>query len=175
LVWWYVLPVPSDSIGRAESNGVCGSPVSESSRLVALAEPANITLDQWEAGLELLTTWLPRPARNGSLVADEASVAGLVCLGYQFHPAGKPETLRVEHLRILKTPTLIVQSERDAFGSQGEVATFDLSPAIRFHWLLDSDHRFKPRKSSGRPEHQTWEEGVGAISQFDICLRRGAS
>jgi predicted alpha/beta-hydrolase family hydrolase len=32
--------------------------------------------------------------RVASLVADEASVAGLVCLGYPFHPVGKPDRLR---------------------------------------------------------------------------------
>jgi len=47
--------------------------------------------------------------RIASLIADEAEVAGLVCLGYPFHPVGKPDRLRVEHLEAIKTPTLIVQ------------------------------------------------------------------
>src|SRR5262245_59744759 len=42
--------------------------------------------------------------RIASMVADEAGVAGLICLGYPFHPVGKPEKLRVEHLRSIKTP-----------------------------------------------------------------------
>ena len=37
--------------------------------------------------------------RMASLVADEANVRGLVCLGYPFHPVGKPERLRTKHLR----------------------------------------------------------------------------
>ena len=55
----------------------------------------------------------------------------LVCLGYPFHAAGKPEKPRVEHLAALRTPTLIVQGERDALGSRERVAGFSLSPAIR--------------------------------------------
>src|SRR5689334_2747204 len=51
--------------------------------------------------------------RIASLVADAAHVAGLVCLGYPFHPTGKPAKLRVAHLPTLATPTLIVQGERD--------------------------------------------------------------
>ena len=39
-----------------------------------------------------------------SMVADDAGVAGLVCLGYPFHPPGKPDKLRVEHLEALRTP-----------------------------------------------------------------------
>jgi len=45
--------------------------------------------------------------RMASLIADERGVAGLVCLGYPFHPPGKPDRLRTEHLRDLRTPTLI--------------------------------------------------------------------
>ena len=68
--------------------------------------------------------------RIASLVADEAGVAGLICLGYPFHPAGKPDQLRVEHLRTIKTPTLIVQGERDLFGSRDEVGSYSLAPAV---------------------------------------------
>jgi len=35
--------------------------------------------------------------RIASLIADEAGVAGLICLGYPFHPTGKSDRLRVEH------------------------------------------------------------------------------
>ena len=82
--------------------------------------------------------------RIASLVADEAEVAGLVCLGYPFQPVGKPDRLRVEHLRMIKTPTLILQGERDAFGTREKVAGYKLSPAIRVSWLIDGDHSFKP-------------------------------
>ncbi len=51
-----------------------------------------------------------------------APVHGLVLLGYPLHPPGRPETLRVEHLPRLETPTLVVQGERDEFGSPAEVA-----------------------------------------------------
>jgi len=84
--------------------------------------------------------------RIASLVADEAQVVGLVCLGYPFHPVGKPNRLRVEHLRTIKTPMLILQGERDPFGSREEVAEYKLSPAIRVAWVEDGDHSFKPRK-----------------------------
>ena len=42
--------------------------------------------------------------RIASMVADEAGVAGLLCLGYPFHPPGQPAKLRVAHLEHLKTP-----------------------------------------------------------------------
>ena len=44
--------------------------------------------------------------RIASMVADDAAVLGVVCLGYPFHPPGKPEKTRTSHLENLRTPTL---------------------------------------------------------------------
>jgi uncharacterized protein len=78
---------------------------------------------------------------------DAGRIAGLVCLGYPFHPPGRPTQLRTAHLKGLKTPTLIVQGTRDEFGVPDEVATYDLSPSIELLWLEDGDHDLKPRKA----------------------------
>jgi uncharacterized protein len=104
--------------------------------------------------------------RIASLIADDAGVAGLLCLGYPFHPTGKPEKLRVEHLRTIKTTTLILQGERDSFGSREEVPKYKLSRAIKVTWLKDGDHSFKPRKSSGRTEDENWTQAVDEIERF---------
>lgn len=104
--------------------------------------------------------------RIASLVADEAGVAGLVCLGYPFHPIGKPETLRTAHLATLRTPALFLQGTRDAMGSRDDVAGYELSPAIRMHWLEGGDHSFKPPKGSGRTEAQNVAEAVAVAAAF---------
>ncbi len=104
--------------------------------------------------------------RIASLIADQAGVHGLICLGYPFHPVGKPNQLRVEHLRTIKTPTLIVQGERDPFGNRQEVAGYQLSSAIQIHWVEDGDHSFIPRKKSGRTKQQNWEAALGVIESF---------
>ncbi len=109
--------------------------------------------------------------RIASLIADEAHVAGLVCLGYPFHPPGKPQVLRTKHLRDIQTPTLIVQGERDALGNRQDVAGYELSKSIRIHWLGDGDHSFKPRKASGRSERQNWQEGVQTVAAFVHALK----
>ena len=85
--------------------------------------------------------------RIASMIADEMQSAGLLCLGYPFHPVGKPEQTRTEHLERLCTPTLIVQGSRDPFGTREEVSTFALSPAIRIAWMEDGDHDLRPRKN----------------------------
>ena len=104
--------------------------------------------------------------RIASLVADEASIGGLICLGYPFHPPGKPDNLRVEHLHALRTPTLILQGERDPFGNREDVKNYRLSRSITFQWLPDGEHNFKPRKDSGRTESENWDEAVESMAEF---------
>ncbi len=104
--------------------------------------------------------------RMASMVADESGVAGLVCLGYPFHPTGKPEKLRVATLVALKTPTLIVQGTRDPFGNEAEVQRYPLSPAVSMHWIEDGDHNLAPRKSTGRSVARTWTEAISAVGDF---------
>ncbi len=67
------------------------------------------------------------------LAADEEppEISALVCLGYPFHPAGKPDRLRTEHLGELSPPSLIVQGERDALGNRDEVEGYTLSKNIQ--------------------------------------------
>jgi predicted alpha/beta-hydrolase family hydrolase len=104
--------------------------------------------------------------RMASLVADETGVRGLVCLGFPFHAPGKPATERIGHMANLVTPTLILQGERDTLGNAGEVAGYDLSGAVRVHWLADGDHGFKPRRASGLTERQNWDEAMAEIAKF---------
>lgn len=105
--------------------------------------------------------------RVASLVADDLGVAGLVCLGYPFHPPEKPEQLRTAHLEHLRTPTLICQGTRDPFGTREEVAGYDLSPAIDILWLEDGEHDLRPRKAiSGRTFAQNLAETADAVAAF---------
>jgi hypothetical protein len=104
--------------------------------------------------------------RIASLIADDAGVAGLVCLGYPFHPPGKPERPRIDHLLSLRTPTLICQGERDPFGHRAEVQEYALSEQIAFEWIGDGEHSFKPRKASGRDWEQNLDAAATAIKRF---------
>ncbi|MBP1848228.1 putative alpha/beta-hydrolase family hydrolase [Rhizobium petrolearium] len=88
--------------------------------------------------------------RVASMIADElyaeGKIAGLLCLGYPFHPPAKPEQLRTQHLKALNTPALICQGTRDEFGTREEVSGYELSDRIEILWLEDGDHDLKPRK-----------------------------
>lgn len=104
--------------------------------------------------------------RMASLIVEQHSIAGLICLGYPFHPTGKPEKLRTEHLQALQTPTLILQGERDTLGNTEEVPLYPLSGSIEVHWLPDGDHSFKPRKKSGYTLEGNMQLATARIAEF---------
>lgn len=104
--------------------------------------------------------------RMASLVADELGADALVCLGYPFYAAGKPEKPRVEHLQALKTPTLIVQGERDALGNLEIVSQYELSQRITIEWLSAADHDLKPLRSSGFTHEQHLSSARMSVEQF---------
>jgi len=108
--------------------------------------------------------------RIASMIADEVDAAGLVCLGYPFHPPGKPEKLRTKHLIELQTEALFCQGERDTFGMRTEVDGYSLSPHIRFSWAIDGDHSFKPRKKSGRTLKDNLDNAITDIADFMVSL-----
>jgi predicted alpha/beta-hydrolase family hydrolase len=109
--------------------------------------------------------------RIASLIADEAEARGLVCLGYPFHPPGRPERLRVEHLRALRTPTLIIQGARDSLGSRDEAAGYEFSRHVRIKWIEEGDHSFRPPKRSGRTEQLNMAEAIALVSDFISRMR----
>ena len=104
--------------------------------------------------------------RMASLLAAEDGARGLVCLGYPFHPPGKPDRTRVEHLAGLAVPALIVQGTRDPFGTTTDVAGYRLSPAVSIAWIDDGDHDLKPRRSSGRDHGAALDEAAVAVDGF---------
>jgi uncharacterized protein len=125
-------------------------------------------------GAPLLIGGKSMGGRVASLVADElysaGRIAGLVCLGYPFHPPKKPDQLRTAHLVGLRCPTLIVQGDRDPFGPRSEVEALSLSPAIRLHWAGDGDHDLGPRGNSGFTRKGNLAAAADAIAAFAESL-----
>lgn len=108
--------------------------------------------------------------RVASMLADELyeanKISGLVCLGYPFHAPGTPDKLRTEHLKALRCPALIVQGERDPFGSRSEIEEISLSKQIAFAWMSDGDHDFGPRGNSGFTRKANLSAAANAVAAF---------
>ncbi|WP_229612962.1 alpha/beta fold hydrolase [Vibrio parahaemolyticus] len=104
--------------------------------------------------------------RMASLLAEHELVAGIACLGFPFHPPGKPEKFKGDHLASIDKPTLILQGERDTFGKREEFDEFVFSQQVTVSFLPDGDHSFKPRKSSGHTEAGNIALAVEQLSAF---------
>jgi uncharacterized protein len=108
--------------------------------------------------------------RVASMLADALrgeGLEGLVCLGYPFHPPGRPDQLRTAHLETLRAPTLVCQGERDPMGTLDDVAGYPLSPAITVSWAPDGDHDLRPRKAvSGRTLAENLADAATAVADF---------
>ncbi len=100
------------------------------------------------------------------MAEDPSSAKGLVCLGYPFHPPGRPENLRTGHLALIRCPALVCQGERDPFGTRQEISVMNFPENFRFHWLPDGDHGFKPRVSSGITEEQNIKNAANQAAAF---------
>jgi predicted alpha/beta-hydrolase family hydrolase len=108
--------------------------------------------------------------RVASMVADSLAadgLRGLVCLGYPFHPPGRPEQPRTAHLEHLATPALICQGERDPMGTTADVAGYLLAPTITVSWSPDGDHDLRPRKAvSGRTFADNLDAAATTVAAF---------
>lgn len=127
-----------------------GGPKRPPPKIPLLEEEYRAAIDALACDGPLIIGGKSMGGRVASLIADDlfeaGRIAGLLCLGYPFHPPAKPDSLRTAHLAALRTPTLICQGTRDPFGTRADVESYDLSNRIALHWLDDGDHDLKPRK-----------------------------
>ena len=89
------------------------------------------------------------------LAADDAAelgIRGVVALGYPLHPPGKPQQLRAVHLPRLRVPMLIVQGERDPFGTPAEFQPVldAMSAEVTVHVVENGDHSLAPSRQKDK-------------------------
>jgi predicted alpha/beta-hydrolase family hydrolase len=93
------------------------------------------------------------------------SLAGVVCFGYPLHPPGKPDQLRIAHLPSISAPMLVIQGERDTFGTPDELRPHleAMTAAVRLHVIPRGDHSLTVR---GRPPAATYAELAEIAAAF---------
>ncbi len=90
------------------------------------------------------------------LAAQADQMAGVFALGYPLHPPGKPEQLRTAHLGAIRVPVLIVQGERDAFGTPAELrqAIGAMNARVTLEVVEGGDHSLATRGRSADQLHE---------------------
>jgi len=100
-----------------------------------------------------------------------AALAGVVVLGYPLHPPGRPDQLRVEHLARIRQPLLVVQGERDAFGTPDELRPYLAPlPAASVHVVEGGDHSFKVARRAPLGQAEVFERIQDLIAGWITTL-----
>lgn len=142
-------------------------------RAPKLLEAYQAVIEQYSDATPVVIGGKSMGGRMASLLAGEEKVAGVACLGFPFHPPGKPENYKGEHLATLEKPCLIVQGDRDTFGKQEEFSQFALSNSVKVEFIPDGDHSFKPRKRSGHTEEGNIALAVEHLAKFIMEVKDG--
>lgn len=104
--------------------------------------------------------------RVASMMAAELEAQGFICFGYPFHPPGKLEKTRIEHLRQVTLPGLIIQGTRDPFGKPQEIEGYPLDPDLQVRWLEGGDHDLTPLKRSGLTQSNLIAQAARYAAEF---------
>jgi predicted alpha/beta-hydrolase family hydrolase len=160
----------------ARSRGEAKRPPPRAEALMSeYIDAVRTVVNRRRSGQKLLIGGKSLGGRVASLVADElyasGMISGLVCLGYPFHPPGKPDQLRTQHLQNLQCPALIIQGERDPFGTRAEIEALALSKTISFAWIGDGDHDLRPRARSGHTHEENLSAAAGGSPDVRIHRR----
>lgn len=141
--------------------------------------PIAQTLEQFSEWYALLSGLFTEPlwvggksmgGRVATLLASqptyEQALPGVIVAGYPFHPTKAPDKLRLDHWPGIECPLLVLQGERDPFGTRDEVESYQLPSNVQLGWLKDGDHDFKPRRISGFTQTVLIDEATQFAASF---------
>jgi predicted alpha/beta-hydrolase family hydrolase len=94
-------------------------------------------------------------------------LAGVVALGYPLHPPGRPDQPRTAHLPAITVPVLIVQGERDTFGTPEELRPVieTMRAAVTLHVVEGGDHSLAAR---GRRKDDALDDVADVIANWIV-------
>jgi predicted alpha/beta-hydrolase family hydrolase len=83
-------------------------------------------------------------ARSACRIGRDVGAQGVLALSFPLHPPGRPEKSRLEELVGAGVPTLVVQGERDPFGTPGE-----FPDGLDLALVPAGDHSLRVPRSAG--------------------------
>ena len=80
-----------------------------------------------------------------AVVERDLPVKALIFCAFPLHPAGKPSTMRADHLPAISLPMLFLSGSRDALAEPGllERTVAELGNRAELHRLATADHSYK--------------------------------
>jgi predicted alpha/beta-hydrolase family hydrolase len=106
-----------------------------------------------------------RMTSQAQAAAPLKGVHGLAFFGFPLHPAGKPSTMRTEHLAQILVPTFFIQGTRDKLAELSllKPVVESLSPKASLHFVQDADHSFHVPARTGRNDRDVMAEFLDAF------------
>ncbi|TPW25703.1 alpha/beta hydrolase [Marinobacter nauticus] len=138
--------------------------------LAAFEDQVSLAREELGSQVPLLVGGKSMGGRMATLLAAGKcrDVDGVACYGYPFHPPGKLDRWRIEHLGEVAVPLLVVQGTRDPFGKPDELkAQGQITGLTRLCWLDGGNHDFQPLAQ--QPEQQ-----ADLIAQAALLTRQFA-
>lgn len=132
----------------------------------ALAVVATLSgsADPGTAGTRLVVGGRSAGARVACRMAGAVGAKGVVALAFPLHPPGRPERSRAAELLGTGVPTLVVQGERDPFGTPAELpAGPDLRAVAPVPY---ADHGFKVPSRADLTQEAALDLIVVAVREF---------
>lgn len=154
------LPVAGISVLRVEQPWrVAGRKVA--SGTAVLDESWLDALAQLERPTPLVVGGRSSGARVACRTATSVGAVGCLALAFPLYPPWRPEQSRLSELQGSGVPTLVVQGERDAFGTAADFP--ELPGSIRIVPVIEADHEFAVGRNCGRTSALTRADLVGCV------------
>lgn len=106
-------------------------------------------------------------------VAEGLACDGLLLFSYPWHPPGRPDRPRKDHLPRLAVPVLCVTGERDPFCDRerlGDVLSM-LPKGWTQAWIKGADHSLEVPRRGGRTRAEVLAEVSGTAGRWLAALR----
>ena len=117
---------------------------------------------KWAPGLPLFIGGKSMGGRMATHLGAQGidGLEGIIVFGYPLHPPGKPDQPRVAHLPSIAVRMLIVQGEKDTFGTPDELRPVlkTMNASVTMHVVAKGDHSLSVR---GRKD--TLDEVAGVV------------
>ena len=103
------------------------------------------------------------PIRSASRTATATGASGCLALAFPLHPPGRPGKSRLDELEGAGVPTLVVQGERDTFGTPEEFPD-DVDLTV----VPGADHGFKVPKRGAVTQEEALQIIVEATLEWVV-------
>jgi uncharacterized protein len=142
----------------------------------AVAEAADHWSQQWDLSPDqVVLGGRSLGGRAASMAIAEGQAArGLLLLSYPLHPPGKPDRLRVEHFGRISCPVLLIQGNRDPFGTPAELGDHlpSMAGPVEQSWI-DGGHDPRRHDDVIVATVQPWLERLERVERLERGRGRG--